>query len=98
MAEKPTASKPTDKYKTTSLATDKKDDYLARLDGYMSSAKPYLSAELTLADLAGVLDIPAHHLSQIINSEYGRNFYDFINGYRLQEAVRALKDDADSNK
>jgi AraC-like DNA-binding protein len=87
-----------DKYKTTRLTTDKKDDYLTRLEAHMNTDKPYLNTELTLADLAGVLNIPAYHLSQIINGEYEKNFYDFVNGYRLQEVVRALKDPANSNK
>lgn len=87
-----------EKYKTTLLQPDKKSSYLERLNTYMQDQKPYLNAELTLPELAGTLDIPSHHLSQIINSEYNRNFHDFVNGYRLQEAARLLKDPAYSDK
>lgn len=87
-----------EKYKTTLLQQDKKTLYLQQLNDYMRAQKPFLNADLTLPDLAGLLGIPAHHLSQIINSEYDRNFYDFINGYRLQEAARLLKDQSYSDK
>src|SRR5690606_27791963 len=88
----------TEKYKTTLLQQDKKALYLQQLNDYMRGQKPFLNADLTLPELAGLLGIPAHHLSQIINSEYGRNFYDFINGYRLQEAARLLKDQGYNDK
>lgn len=87
-----------EKYKTTLLQADAKSRYLHTLNDYMRSQKPYLNADLTLPELAGSLAIPAHHLSQIINGEYGRNFYDFVNGYRLQEAARLLKDPQSSDK
>lgn len=86
------------KYKTTLLQPDIRSRYLEVLNDAMRTQKPYLNADLTLPELAGLLVIPAHHLSQIINSEYGRNFYDFVNGYRLQEAARLLKDPESSDK
>lgn len=85
-------TKPDEKYKTTRLEDSVKESYLARLNTYMRTSKPYLNADLTLTELAEALDIPLHHVSQIINSAYGKNFYDFINGYRLQEAAQALQD------
>ena len=42
--------------------------------------------------LAGDLDISPNHLSQVINQYEKKNFYDFINMYRVEEFKRrALK-------
>jgi len=57
---------------------------------FMAKKKPYLNPELTLYSLAGQLDILPNHLSQAINSIEGKNFFDFINHYRVQEVEKYL--------
>lgn len=50
---------------------------------YMESEKPYLDSELTAVQLAHSLQITRHQLSQVLNEQLGKNFYDFINSYRV---------------
>ena len=52
---------------------------------FIGQEKPYLEQELTLGDLANQLNMHAHHLSKMINKEMGKNFFDFINDYRVEE-------------
>lgn len=52
--------------------------------------KPYLNKELTLTRLAEMLDISPNQLSQLINRRYKKNFFDFINEYRVKEAEKLL--------
>ena len=59
--------------------------YANKITHYMSTAKPYLDANLTLPQLAIMLQIPPHHLSRVINEKFGINFFDFINQYRVAE-------------
>ncbi len=92
------APNPAEKYKTTLLPPEKKSAYLEQLNTHMREQKPYLNAELSLPELAEALGIPNHHLSQIINSAFNKNFYDYVNGYRLQEAARLLKAPDHSDK
>ena len=55
--------------------------------------KPYLESDLTLNTLADRLDIPLHHLSQIINQFEEQNFNDFINKYRVEEFIKRASRD-----
>lgn len=52
---------------------------------YMKEKKPYLQPNLSATELAKYLNISRHQLSNILNKELGKNFYDFINEYRVEE-------------
>ena len=39
------------------------------------------------------LNIPRHYLTQVINGLLGKNFYTFINEYRLKEVKKLLVDE-----
>jgi len=63
-----------------------------RLQEFMAEEKPHLDPSLQLPDLADKLGLSVHQLSQIINEGFGRNFREFINGLRIEEARRLLTD------
>lgn len=88
-ASEPHTDKPV-KYKTTPLSPTARAELAKKLDAYMQSQKPFLNAELTLAELARSLAIPSHHLSQVINGEFAQNFYDYVNSYRVRESAERL--------
>lgn len=58
----------------------------------MADGKPYLDPDLSLPGLAAMLDVPAKHLSQVINDRIGLHFSDFVNRQRVAEARRLLAD------
>lgn len=80
------------KYARSTLTPEKAVQQLERLRSFMKQEKPYLESELTLTRLADRLDIPPHHLSQILNESLRQNFFDFVNSYRVEEAKRLLQD------
>lgn len=51
----------------------------------MENEKRYLDCNLTLSKLAKEIDIHPNYLSQVINEQFNKNFYDFINCYRLKD-------------
>lgn len=73
-------------------------DYAAKIDSAMRSQQTYLNPELTLDMLAETLGIPAKDLSMIINRHFNLNFYEFVNGYRIEEAKRRLIDPVNKDK
>jgi len=84
--------KNTGEYKRSGLKEDDALEYHQKLTELMKTQKPYLEPKLTLGELADSLDISANHLSQIINQYEEKNFYDYINGYRVEEfKEKALK-------
>lgn len=74
---------PRQKYSGSRLSGDDSKEYADRIREYMAGSKPYLEPELSLPQLADDLDIPSHYLSRVINEQFGQNFHDFINGYRV---------------
>jgi AraC-like DNA-binding protein len=79
-----------EKYKTTGLSSNDAKNFLPVLLEFMESKKPYLNSQLTISQLAGQLKIPQHHLSQIINEQIGKNFFEFVNSYRVEEVKRRI--------
>lgn len=64
-----------------------------KLLSYMVQQKPYMQADLTLKALAQDLAMTQRELSELINSELGVHFFDFINAYRIGAAKALLLDD-----
>ncbi|MGL1886103.1 MAG: helix-turn-helix domain-containing protein [Reichenbachiella sp.] len=57
----------------------------------ISNEKLYLNPELTLFSLADKLQLRPNHLSQSINTVEGKNFFDFINYYRIEDVKKNLQ-------
>jgi len=87
----------TQKYENSNLQEIQKERYVKKLINQIETQKPFREPELTLAQLAEQVNIPAHHLSQVINEKLNCNFLDFINGYRIEDAKEKLVDDAYSH-
>jgi len=53
------------------------------MEALMQQEQLYLLHDFQIIDLAAKLNIPVHHCSYIINNTIGKNFRDWINGYRV---------------
>ena len=83
---------PKPKYEKTLLPETQKADYVRKLERFMETERPYLDPLISLGDLASRISVPAHYLSQVLNSHFGMSFFDFINSYRIRESQRLLAD------
>ena len=80
------------RYAKSGLKDNEADTIEARLKILMEKDKLYLEESLTLPKLAVELDILPNYLSQVINERYGKNFYDFINTFRVEEFKEIVRD------
>jgi AraC-like DNA-binding protein len=78
------------KYKKSSLKTEEGKEHAQKLEEYLVIHKPYLNNELRLEDLAEMIGIPPHHLSQVLNEHLKSTFFDIINRQRVEEAQRLI--------
>lgn len=86
------------RYGTSLLTESEKTDYLQRIQKCMRDKKPYLNPTLTLNDLADQSGILPKYLSQVINEKLNRNFYDYINGFRVESLITLLSDPAQAHR
>jgi AraC-like DNA-binding protein len=75
-----------------------RQDDLEKLTSYMKTEKPYLEPNLAIQELAERTSISRRRLSYIINTEFNKNFFDFINEYRINEAKTLLAGPESSKK
>jgi len=81
-----------DKYETSGLK-NVSEGLFARIEELVDSEKYYLNKNTSLRDLAEKLNSSPNYISQAINKEKGINFNEFINRYRIKEAVKRLNDE-----
>jgi AraC-like DNA-binding protein len=71
----------------------------AKLQSLMEQQKVYKTEGLTIGALAGLMNEQEYKLRRLINSQLGfRNFNDFLNQYRVNEACEILSDPAQTKK
>ncbi len=80
------------KYEKSSLGTSDLDSFGQTIEEAMETHRLYLQNDLRIADLAETTGLSTNHVSQVINAKFGKNFYDFVNSYRIAEAQRQLTD------
>jgi AraC-like DNA-binding protein len=76
------------KYEKTKISNSEMSSIHLRLKSIMNEEKLFKNPELTLAEVALKISIQPNILSQVINTLEGKNFYDFINGQRIEEFQR----------
>ncbi len=62
------------------------------LEAAMLEKKLFHNPKLTLSELAKQINSQPHVLSKVINEYYEKNFFDFINGYRITEFKKLIQD------
>lgn len=82
-----------EKYKTNKISNEDCQKLSEHLSNIMHREKPYINPELKLADLANLLNTSPHSMSFLFNQYLNKNYYDYINDYRIDEFKRLVYKD-----
>ena len=87
----------TKKYAKSGLDEKQSKIMFSNLKRVMLTEEIYKNGDLSISDLASVLGTNSNHLSQIINEQEGKNFYEFINTYRIEAFISLLQQPENKN-
>ncbi len=82
----------TGKYKNSPLSDSDSNQLKEKLERLLEQEKSYLTQELNLNQLAELIGTQSYLLSQLLNEKYGENFFNFINGHRINFAIQKIQE------
>lgn len=77
----------------TELPEDLRETLYHDLVFILESKKLYRNSALTLTSLAEEVGLTRHQLSELINRQSGKNFYEFINQFRVKDVCVTLREE-----
>jgi AraC-like DNA-binding protein len=81
------------KYKKSTLSEEAKDDLLGRIEDELITKQYFLNNMASLSELARILKVSTHHVSQVINERLQMNFFELLAKHRVEEAKKILLSD-----
>ncbi|MEH0197757.1 helix-turn-helix transcriptional regulator [Caulobacter sp. CCNWLY153] len=88
--ETPEALPAAGKYARSALPDARQVEIAARLEQVMRTGALYRDPLLSLSGLAGRIGVTPNHLSQVLNEHLGQSFFDYVNRWRVEEAVARI--------
>ncbi len=84
------SKKSTKEYSKSELTPKRADELIKDLSSIMEESKPWLESSLTRNDLATLLGVSSHKLSQLLNKNLNYTFHDYCNRYRLTHFLEII--------
>ena len=82
----------TGKYKKSKLPDATKQKIKTSIITLFETNKIFLDSELTIQMVSEKINIQRHTLTEVLNMELGKNFYQFVNEYRVNAVKSMLSD------
>lgn len=79
------------KYANVSISTEALDELHRQIDEIMLRDKIYLRADLKIAEIAHMVNVPAYQLSYLFTQHMQTTFYDYIYHYRIEEFKQRVR-------
>ncbi len=86
-----------EKYQQSMLSDEKKEKIKEDLLKYFETQKPFFNSELNMQALSEKLGIPKYQITEVLNTVIGKNFFQFVNEFRV-EAIKQKLADPNNNK
>lgn len=88
----------TPRYDRSGLTQERAEEIANRLRSYMRAERPYLDADITIEVLAKQISVRRHYLTEVISEYFGKNFYLFVNEFRIEAVKQALSDPTQADR
>lgn len=88
--ETKTSDKEKEKYSQSSLSEERKLEIKESIIAHMENNKPYLHPDFNMRMFSEQLNIPPYHITEVLSTELGKNFYHLVNEYRVNEVIKNL--------
>jgi AraC-like DNA-binding protein len=85
------------KYKTSSLTPSYSEELRDELLMLLDKDKVHRENNISLQILSEKLETSRHNTSQVINEHFGLNFFELINKYRIEDAVKIFNNNDQDN-
>ena len=80
-----------ERYSQSLLTTERKIEIREALEKYFQHKKPYLNSELNMNMISLALNSPKYQITEVLNMDIGKNFFQFVNEYRVAEVKLMLQ-------
>jgi len=74
------------------VSSGRNDQIRNQLLNYFASEKPYLNPDLSMQMLSDRIQTPKHQITEVLNQDLGKNFFQFVNEYRVAAVKQMLSD------
>lgn len=89
--EKDLAASTKTRYEKSSLKQEEAQQYIDQLLQFMETEQAWKESDLNIQKLALRTAIPQRFITQTLNEYLNKNFYTFVNEYRVEEVIRLFQ-------
>ena len=86
-----------EKYLKSGISSDHSKSLFDEIQILIESEELFLNEELRISDISKKLNISVNIVSQALNENSGKNFYQFINEYRVNSVIKKFKSERFKN-
>jgi len=79
-------------YKNSLLSDENKEKIKIKILHFFEDETVYLNPDLTMDALSKALKTPKYQLTEVLNTVIGKNFFQFVNAYRVEAVKKMLAD------
>lgn len=77
-------------YKHSILSTEAKQAIKQKILAYFENENAYLNPNLNMDLLSEEINYPKYQITEVLNTEIGKNFFQFVNSYRIESVKKML--------
>jgi AraC-like DNA-binding protein len=79
-----------ERYSQSLLSTERKAEIRQSLENYFKRKRPFLNPELSMDMISEALGFPKYQITEVLNMDIGKNFFQFVNDFRVAEVIKML--------